>query len=128
MGQEARYEEELISAFVHKYPEPGRTIHALVHEFGGVQPLIGELESRGFDEQMNTWMFAKKPKAIPTDQMKNLFDSTKIRRLAGSLGLTPVQVEAQLAQYLPKLFHQLGESDENTYSPRSPSAQAQAGP
>jgi uncharacterized protein YidB (DUF937 family) len=120
MSQEARYEEELISAFVHKYPEPGRTIHALVHDFGGVQSLIGELESRGFDDQMNTWMFAKKPKAIPSEQMKNIFDETKMERLAGSLGLTRVQVEAQLAQYLPKLFHQLAAGDENTYSSRSP--------
>jgi len=128
MSQEARFEEEIISAFVHKYPEPGRTVHALVQDLGGVQSLIGELENRGFDEQMNTWMFAKKPKAIPADLMSGLFEDAKMDHLAGSLGLTRKEVEGQLAQYLPKLFHQLGEGDGFSYSTRSHVAQSRAGP
>lgn len=124
MTLEARYEEEVISAFARKYPIAGRTIHALVHDYGGVQSLISDLEARGFDEQMTGWMRAKKAKAIPIDEVKKLFSTGRIETLATSLGFTPDAVETQVAQYLPKLFHQLGAGSElldfNERSPPSP--------
>jgi len=113
MTLESRFEEEVISAFARKYPIAGRTIHALISDFGGVQSLIGELESRGFDEQMASWLQpAKKAKAIPIDQVKKLFSVGRIETLATSLGMTPDAVETQIAQYLPKLFSQLGMDDD----------------
>lgn len=113
MTLETRFEEEVISAFARKYPIAGRTIHALISDFGGVQSLIGELESRGMGEQMNAWMQpTRKTKAIPLDQVKKVFSSGRIETLATSLGMTPDAVETQIAQYLPKLFAQLGASDD----------------
>ena len=114
MTLENRFEEEVISAFARKYPIAGRTIHALISDYGGVQSLISELESRGFDEAMNSWLKpAKKTKPIPIDQVKKLFSAGRIETLATSLGMTPDAVETQVAQYLPKLFSQLGANNDD---------------
>lgn len=106
--------EERLSAFAHRFPVSGRIVHAIAQETGGVFGLAERLEKNGLWDEAQMWMSSGKPKALPPEKLREIFDEKTIDDVARALGIPRESVEIQAALGIPKFFTTLAhESDED---------------
>jgi uncharacterized protein YidB (DUF937 family) len=77
-------------------------VNGILQKHGGMQGVMGQLQSQGLGPSVSSWM-SEGPTAAPAtpDQMHQAFGTQTINDLAAKSGLTPDELAQKLAQVLP---------------------------
>jgi uncharacterized protein YidB (DUF937 family) len=93
-------------------------VNGILQKHGGMQGVMGQLQSQGLGPSVSSWM-SQGPTAAPAtpDQMHQAFGTQTINDLAAKSGLTPDELAQKLATVLP---HAVNASASSTGTPPPP--------
>ena len=79
-------------------------VNGFIARHGGVQGVIGQLQSNGFGPTVNSWMAPGQDNApIAPSQVHQAFGEQTIGELAAKAGITPQELSEKLATVLPQI-------------------------
>jgi uncharacterized protein YidB (DUF937 family) len=77
-------------------------VNDLLEQHGGVQGIIGELQSKGLGDTVQSWINPGPNQPISAGQLHQALGPDTIAQLAAKLGVSPDVLAAKLAEVLPK--------------------------
>ena len=82
--------------------EMASVANTFIQQHGGVQGIVGQLESQGLGATARSWVSTGANQAISPDEITKVFGSSPILgQLAARTGLSPQDLAAKLSQALP---------------------------
>ena len=92
------------SADIQKLIQP---LLDMIQQNGGLQQVIGQLQSSPIGEQVTSWISPGANEAVSADQVAQAVGPETVDKLAEETGMTPDQVSGSLSQMLPNLVDKL---------------------
>jgi len=74
---------------------------------GGLQGLISAFEQNGLGGVIGSWVGTGQNMAISPEQIQSVLGNQQIQSLAQSLGFSPQEASAKLAEFLPQIVDKL---------------------
>ena len=82
--------------------EMATVVNTFIQQHGGVQGIVGQLESQGLGATARSWVSSGSNQAISPDQITKVFGNSPILgQLAAKTGMNPQDLAAKLSQVLP---------------------------
>ena len=98
-----------------------------LQQAGGVQGIVGKLQSAGYGEQVQSWLGAGPNQPVTADGIAQAIGHGKLGEMAQRYGVQPDQLSGLLAKVLPGLVDRM--SPNGTVEPHlAQGAQAPASP
>lgn len=82
-------------------------VMALIQQMGGVQGLIGKLQSSGLGDQVASWVGKGQNLPISAEQITQFLGSDKLQALASQAGVGQQEAASGLAGLLPQVIDKL---------------------
>jgi uncharacterized protein YidB (DUF937 family) len=76
-------------------------VNGLIAKHGGVQGVIGQLQSSGLGATVNSWISEGSNAPVSAGQMHAAFGEQTLNELAAKAGIPPQELAEKLAQVLP---------------------------
>jgi uncharacterized protein YidB (DUF937 family) len=76
-------------------------VNHVVQQHGGVQGLVKQFEQNGLGSIVQSWVGTGTNQAIATTQIQQALGSDTVKQLAAKVGMTPEDLSAKLAEFLP---------------------------
>ena len=83
-------------------------VNSFIQQHGGVQGIVGQLESQGLGATARSWVSTGANQAISPDEISKVFgNSPVLSQLAAKTGMSPQDLAAKLSQVLPAAIDKL---------------------
>jgi uncharacterized protein YidB (DUF937 family) len=76
-------------------------VNSLVEKHGGVQGLVNELQQKGLGPAVKSWVGPGENQQVSPEDLHQALGADTMRDLAAKAGMTPEELAAKLAQFLP---------------------------
>jgi len=87
--------------------EMATVVTKLIQQHGGVQGIVSHLESQGLGNTIKSWVGNGPNQPVSGSQLHQALGPETMTKLAASLGITPEELSAKLAQALPGAIDKL---------------------
>jgi uncharacterized protein YidB (DUF937 family) len=88
--------------------EMASVVNTFIQQHGGVQGIVGQLESQGLGATARSWVSAGANQVISPDEITRVFGSSPVLgQLAARAGLSPQDLAQKLSQALPAAVDKL---------------------
>jgi len=88
--------------------EMATVVNSFIQQHGGVQGIVGQLESQGLGATARSWVSSGANQAISPDEISRVFASSGVlTQLAARTGMSPQDLAQKLSQALPAAIDKL---------------------
>ena len=89
--------------------EMASVVVSLIHQYGGVQGIVAQMESQGLGNIIKSWVGTGADQPMSADQVRAAFGRETIEGLSAKVGLNPHDFAERLGQALPLAVNKLKE-------------------
>ncbi len=82
-------------------------IAGFIEQRGGVGAIVAEFQEKGLGETVKSWVSTGVNLPVSAEQIQSVIGQDRLAGLASKLGMTPEELSAKVAEYLPGAIDKL---------------------
>jgi uncharacterized protein YidB (DUF937 family) len=77
-------------------------VNGFIEKHGGIKGLADQFQQQGLGPTIQSWIGKGENLPVSPDQMQRVMGAETVQRLAAKLGISPEELTAKMAEFLPK--------------------------